>query len=142
MNISCGHLAQLAIAASALISFVACGRDDSAPHPVGGTAPTSALNRPHTTAMVGGAVSGLVGQGLTIEMLNRVTVAHRSTVLEQIDIVANGAFTFRLPPSKSYEVIIVHQPHSPTQQCAVRNGQGVIGTADVTDVGIVCGPPV
>ena len=131
MNNVCRHIARCAVSVIALIAFTACGG--------GGTGSGSTVTGPHTTYTVGGTVSGLVGQGLTIELLNLATLAHRATVLEQIDMVADGAFVFRIPPSQSYGVAIVHQPHSTTQRCVVRNSQGVIGTANVTDVGIVCG---
>ena len=121
MNIACRHIARLTLSVVALIASTACSGSISPPRRVGGT------------------VSGLVGQGLTIELLNPATLAHHTTVLEQIDIVADGAFVFRIPPSQSYGVAIVHQPYSPTQRCWVRNAQGVIGTANVTDVDIVCG---
>lgn len=121
MNIACRHIARSTFSVIALAAVTACG---------GGSSPPS---------YVGGTVSGLVGQGLTIELLIPATLARHTTVLEQIVNVANGAFVFRIPPSQSYDVAIVHQPHSPTQRCKVTNGQGVIGTANVTDAGIVCG---
>ena len=144
MNNACRHIARCTVTAIALITFTGCGGHGSPPPPVGHTAPGgtgsgSTVTGHNTTFIVGGTVSGLVGQGLTIELLNLATMAHHATVLEQIDIVADGAFVFRIPPSQSYGIAIVHQPHSPTQRCMVRNGQGVIGTANVTDVGIVCG---
>ena len=149
MTIACCHIARFTFPVIALIAFTTCGGGSSPPPLVGGTASggtdyggaasggaETGLNTTHT---VGGTVAGLVGQGVTIELLNPATSAHHTTVLEQIDIVANGAFVFRMCPSQSYGVAIVHQPHSPTQRCVVRNGQGVIGTANVTDVAIVCG---
>ena len=136
MNIVCRHVARISLAVIALIAVTACGDTGS-----GGAGPGGTANWPNTTYTVGGTVSGLVGQGLTIELLNLANLARHPTILEQIDIVANVAFAFRNPPSQSYGVAIVHQPHSPTQRCVVRNGQGVIGTANVTDVLIVCGDP-
>ena len=134
MNIVCRHVARITLAIVALIAVTACGGTGS-----GGTGPGGTATWPITTYTVGGTVSGLVGQGLTIALLNLATMAHHTTVLEQIDIVANGAFVFRIPPSQNYGVAIVHQPHAPTQRCVVSNSQGVMGTANVTDVGIVCG---
>ena len=131
LNNVCRYIARCTVAVIALIALTACGGD--------GTGSGSTLTGPNTSYTVGGTVSGLVGQGLTIELLNLATMAHRATVLEQIDIVADGAFVFRILPSQSYGVAIVHQPHSPTQRCVVRNGQGVIGAANVTNVVIVCG---
>ena len=128
MNIACCHIARLPLAVVALIAFTACGGAGS-----GGAA--AGLN---TNYKVGGTVSGLVGQGLTIELVNPATVAGHATILEQIDIAANGAFVFRIPPSQGYDVAIVHQPRAPTQRCVVINGRGAIGTANVFDVSIVC----
>jgi hypothetical protein len=104
----------------------------------GGTNPVSTAIGCNTTRTVGGTVSGMVGEGLTIELLSLTASVHGATVLEQIDIGANGSFVFRIPPAQGYAVVIVHQPHSPTQHCAVRNGNGAISTTNVTDVGIVC----
>ena len=131
MKVRLRNIARVTFPAIALVTVTACGG--------GGTGSGGSVTVPNTTYKVGGTVSGLVGQGLTIELLNPATLAHHTTVLEQIDIVADGAFVFRIPPSQSYGVAIVHQPHSPTQRCWVRNAQGVIGTANVTDVDIVCG---
>ena len=149
MNFTFRNLAQIAFSALALIAFTACGGGSSSPPPIGGTGSggtdyggtgsEGSVILPNTTYTVGGTVSGLVGRGLTIELLDLANLAYQATVLEQIDIVTNGPFVFRMPPSQSYGVSIVHQPHSPMQRCVVRNGQGVIGTANATDVGIVCG---
>jgi hypothetical protein len=127
MNIECCHIARVSLPAITLIAFTACGGSGRA------------AAGPNTTYKVGGTVSGLIGQGLTIELLNPATLARHTTILEQIDIVANGAFVFRIPPSQSYGVAIVHQPHAPMQRCVVRSGRGVIGTTDVSNVDIVCG---
>jgi 6-phosphogluconolactonase len=143
MNLECCRIARLALSIIVLIAFTACGGGSSPPPLVGAKAtrgPGSGGTVPgsNTTYRVGGTVSGLVGQGLTIELLNPATSARHTTILEQIDIVANGVFVFRIPASQGYGVAIVHQPHAPTQRCVVRNGKGVIGAASVSDVGIVC----
>jgi hypothetical protein len=129
MNIACCHFARLSLPVITLIAFTACG----------GTGSGRAAAAPNTTHKVGGTVSGLIGQGLTIELLNPATLARHTAILEQIDIVANGAFAFRVPPSQGYGVVIVHQPRAPTQRCVVRSGRGVIGATDIFNVGIVCG---
>jgi hypothetical protein len=129
MNIACCQIARLSLPAITLIAFTACS----------GTSSGRAAAGLNTTYKVGGTVSGLTGQGLTIELLIPATPAHHTTILEQIDIVANGVFVFRIPPSKGYGVAIVHQPHAPVQRCAVKSGRGVIGTTDVPNVDIVCG---
>ena len=129
MIIACCHIARLSLPVITLLAFTACG----------GTGSGHAPARSNTTYKVGGTVSGLIGQGLTIELLNPATPAHHTTILEQIDIVANGAFVFRIPPSQGYGVAIVHQPHAPMQRCLVRSGRSVIGATDVSKVDIVCG---
>ena len=139
MNFAFRNVVRFILSALVLFTVTACGGGRSPAPPLGGAVSGDTVIWPNTTHTVGGTVAGLVGQGVTIELLNPATSAHHTTVLEQIDVVANGAFVFRIPPSQSYGVAIVHQPHSPTQRCVVRNGQGVIGTANVTDVGIVCG---
>jgi 6-phosphogluconolactonase (cycloisomerase 2 family) len=86
---------------------------------------------------VGGTVSGLVGQGLVLELSG-------PDVPQVLAISSNGQYSF--PPAvntgKRYAVNIKQQPHSPTQQCMV--GRGSIGGfmsngSDITDVGVVCG---
>ena len=129
MNIACRRVTRLSLPVITLIAFTACS----------GAGSGRAAAAPNTTYKVGGTVSGLIGQGLTIELLDPATLANHTTILEQIDIVANGAFVFRIPPSQRYSVAIAHQPHAPMQRCVVRSGRGVIGATDVSNVDIVCG---
>jgi hypothetical protein len=129
MNIASCRIARLSLTVITLIAFTACG----------GTGSERIAAGLNTTHKIGGRVSGLIGQGLTIELLDLGTLAHHTTIPEQIDIVANGAFVFRIPPAQDYGVAIVHQPHTPMQRCVVRRGRGVIGATDVFNVDIVCG---
>jgi hypothetical protein len=129
VNIACCHIARASLPVITLIAFTACGGTDS----------ERAAAELNTTHKVGGTVSGLIGQGLSIELLNPTTPAHHTTILEQLDIVANGAFVFRIPPPRGYGVAIVHQPHAPTQRCVVRSRRGAAGAASVSNVDIVCG---
>jgi len=80
------------------------------------------------TYSVGGAVSGLTGNGLVIGLSG-----------EQL-APTNGEFTFptELLDGWEYDVRIVTQPDSPRQVCTVANGQGTIASANVTDVAISC----
>lgn len=144
MNGQSGHIAQIALAAAALITLAACGGSGSSPPPAGmagspGTDYDGTSSWPNTTHKVGGTVTNLVGQGLTIELQNLANLSHHTVVLEQMDIARNGTFIFSTPPPQDYGVAIVHQPQSPTQRCVVRNDRGTIGSTNVTDVGIVCG---
>ena len=88
---------------------------------------------------VGGSVSGLVGQGLVLELSG-------PDIPEELAIGSNGQFSF--PPTVNsghrYGVGIKQQPHSPTQRCEVGRSSFVTGGflsngSDVTDVGVVCG---
>ena len=90
---------------------------------------------------IGGAVSGLVGQDLKLVLgvLRRIIYTQACVAQESLDINKNGEFHFatRLS-SANYCVGIQLQPHSPAQRCVVRNGQGGITAAGVSDVEVVC----
>lgn len=79
---------------------------------------------------IGGSVSGLAGSGL--QLLNNGGDA--------LPIPTNGTFTFQtaLPTGATYNVSIGAQPAGPTQECAVTNGQGTVGTGNVTSVQVAC----
>ncbi len=86
---------------------------------------------------VGGSVSGLVGQGLVLQLSG-------PAIPLTVAISSNGQFSF--PPTansdKRYAVNIWQQPHSPTQRCMVgRGGFGgfLSNGSDITDVSVVCG---
>ena len=88
---------------------------------------------------VGGSVSGLVGQGLVLQLSG-------PDIPLTLEISSNGQFSF--PPTVNsghrYGVGIKQQPHSPTQRCVVGrssfvNGGFLSNGSDVTDVGVVCG---
>lgn len=85
---------------------------------------------PPPTYTVGGMVSGLAGSGLELK-LNGAS---------NLPILANGAFVFAdaLGTGAPYEVAVGTQPSNPAQTCAVAQGSGTIGTANVTDVAITC----
>ena len=83
---------------------------------------------------VGGTVEGLIGTGLVLQN-------HYGLFLE---ITGNGPFTFEdlpTPSGERYEVSVFNQPRNPSQHCNVINGEGVIGTADVTDIQVECVAP-
>ena len=83
-----------------------------------------------TSFTVGGNVSGVAGSGLVLS-LNGST---------HLPISANGAFTFPggLATGVAYEVTVGTQPSNPAQTCAVANGSGTIGAANVTNVVVTC----
>lgn len=84
---------------------------------------------PASTYTVGGTVTGLAGSGLTI----------RNGSVD-LPITASGNFTFttQLASGAAYAVSVVTQPSIPAQTCAVANGSGTIGSANVSNVTITC----
>jgi hypothetical protein len=79
---------------------------------------------------IGGTVTGLAGQGLVLRNSNG----------DNLPVSTSGYFTFpvALSSGDSYAVIVATQPSMPTQTCAVIDGSGVAGTADIGDVSVVC----
>ena len=101
-----------------LMLLAACG---------GGGGTSSA---PMITYTVGGTVTGLSGSGLVLQVNAGSNLA----------ISAAGAFTFTggLGSGAAYSVTVATQPSSPTQNCVVTNGSGTVGSANVTNVAVVC----
>lgn len=115
----------LALTAAALL--VACGGGgggDSAP-PVTPPAPTYTIGGNVTVTGGGALASGLVLQ------VNGGDSLPRSTT---------GTFTFAtaVPASTTYTVTVSAQPA--TQNCAVTNGSGTVGSSNVTNVAVACTP--
>jgi large repetitive protein len=82
------------------------------------------------TFTVGGAVSGLSGSGLVLQINGAGDLA----------VTGNGAFTFAggLADGASYDVTIRSQPANPAQTCTVSSGAGRISAANVSSVAVVC----
>jgi hypothetical protein len=80
---------------------------------------------------VGGTVSSLRGTGLVLGMAGQPPLA--------VGPMTTG-FTFANPVATGtpYAVTVVQQPSSPSQTCAVANGNGIAGTTDVTNVTVTC----
>ncbi|MFO7592415.1 MAG: right-handed parallel beta-helix repeat-containing protein [Pseudomonadota bacterium] len=80
---------------------------------------------------VGVTVSGLEGEGLILQLNGS----------DDLEITENGYQTFAttLADTDAYEVTVAAQPGTPLQYCAVKGGSGNIASANITDVGIVCG---
>jgi 6-phosphogluconolactonase (cycloisomerase 2 family) len=78
---------------------------------------------------VGGTVSGLTGTGLVLQ----------DNGADNLSISVNGAFTFAtaLASGKAYAVTVLTQPTG--QTCAVVNGTGTTGSANITNVAVNCG---
>ncbi len=81
--------------------------------------------------LVGGVVSGLVGDGFVLALHGEPDVS-----------IPAGATSFAFPaavPSGSpYAVAVRTQPTHPTQTCAVAKANGTVGAGDVTDVAVTC----
>jgi hypothetical protein len=77
-----------------------------------------------------GAVSGLVGTGLVL--LNNG--------VDELPINNDGEFQFPTPYASGagYRITVKTQPSGPSQSCSVANGQGTIGSADITNVTVSC----
>ena len=79
---------------------------------------------------ISGSVSGLEGQSLVIQ--NNQT--------DNLSISADGNFNFssRLTDNSNYNVAVLTQPGSPSQQCEVTNATGTVTSADISDITINC----
>ena len=82
------------------------------------------------TYTVSGTVSGLTGSGLVLQ----------NNAADNKTISANGAFTFTAPVASgaNYNVTVLTQPSGPTQTCTVNSGSGIVSTANVSNVAVVC----
>jgi len=82
------------------------------------------------TFTVGGTVTGLAGDGFVLQLNGGNDMA----------VAVNGAFTFptALAGGTAYAVTVSASPAHPAQTCAVTNGGGTIGAANVTNVSIAC----
>ena len=85
-------------------------------------------------ATVGGTVTGLVGQGLALELSGSILL---SPILE-ISSNANFVFPPIVGPTGRLIVNIKQQPHSPTQRCVARHESFGLNQ-NITDVSVVCG---
>ena len=97
----------------------------------GGGGGGSGVSPPVAKYTIGGTISGLSGQNLVL--------ADGSG--ESVTVIA-GFDSFTFPTSVSsgttYSVTVAAQPSSPTQNCVVVNGSGVVNTVNVTTVDVVC----
>jgi uncharacterized protein YggU (UPF0235/DUF167 family) len=82
-----------------------------------------------STYTIGGTVSGLIS-GRSVTLLDNGTDA--------LKVTANGTFTFTtaLATGAAYKVTVSVQPSGET--CAVTDGSGTVGSADVTSVAVAC----
>ncbi|RZT06244.1 Sugar lactone lactonase YvrE [Duganella sp. CF402] len=107
----------------ALLTLAGCGGGGSSAGG-GGTQP------PAPTYTVGGSISGLKTGGLTLASgADKLSIAAAATSFTLPTALAAGA---------SYDVRIGSQPPRFTQRCAVANGSGAIGSANVSNVALSC----
>jgi hypothetical protein len=79
---------------------------------------------------IGVTVGGLAGKGLTL-LLNGADPL-------PISANSNAAFSTLLASGANYSVTLKTQPTVPTQTCTLSNATGTVGTANVTNVAVVC----
>lgn len=108
----------LPFALLATLTLVACG---------GGGGSSSPPASPPTYT-IGGTVSGLTGAGLVLRNIGG----------DDLSISADGSFTFVTPlvNGSAYSVMVLTQPAG--QTCTVANGEGVVGSVNVTNVVVSC----
>ena len=82
------------------------------------------------TFTVGGTVSGLAGSGLQLQ----------NNAGDTLNVPQNGSFAFAtaLSSGANYAISVSAIPVNPVQQCAITNGSGTVGNANVTNAAIVC----
>jgi hypothetical protein len=112
--------ATLALAAT----LAACGGGG------GGSSSSTPANAVQATYTVGGSISGLTNEGLTLANGSDTVAA----------ATGDTAFTFptAVAAGTAYTVSVQLQPDA--LNCAVVNGSGTVGTANVTDVEVNCTP--
>ena len=79
---------------------------------------------------ISGTVTGLAGSGLVLQ----------DNGGDDLSVTASGGFTFTtsVASGSAYVVTVKTQPASPSQTCAVTNGNGTVGSANVTNVSVAC----
>jgi 6-phosphogluconolactonase (cycloisomerase 2 family) len=119
-----------AAATCAVLFLLAACNQDSQRHSSGEAPPPEPPTPPASQSYsVGGAVTGLAGTGLSLQINGGETVA----------VSGNGSFTFptAIATGSSFAVTVATQPSNPAQVCTVSGGSGTIN-ANVTNVAVVC----
>lgn len=111
---------RLPLALLAPLTLIACGG--------GGGSSSPPAPPPGPTYTIGGTVSGLTGTGLVLQKNGG----------DDLSISADGSFTFVTPHvnGSAYSVMVVTQPAG--QTCTVANGEGDVGTVNVTNLVVSC----
>jgi hypothetical protein len=92
---------------------------------------TCTVNAP-TSFTVGGTVSGLAS-GVSVTLLDNGGNAYVAQ--------ANGSFTFSAPVATGSAYVVTVQTQPTGQTCAIGNGTGTVGNANVTNVTVTCTTP-
>lgn len=79
---------------------------------------------------VGGNVTGLAGTGLVLQLNGG----------DDLPVTASGPFSFsqKVAGGSNYAVSVKTQPSGPAQTCTVMSGSGAVGSANVSNVSVVC----
>ena len=79
---------------------------------------------------IGGAVSGLAGAGLVLELNGG----------NDLTVTRSGPFAFGvgLADGAAYSVSVKRQPNSPTQVCTIANATGVVAGGNVANIAVTC----
>jgi hypothetical protein len=79
---------------------------------------------------IGGAVSGLAGEGLVLQLNGG----------NDLPVTRSGAFAFGVgvADGAAYNVSVKRQPSSPTQVCTVGNASGAVAGANVVNIAVTC----
>jgi 6-phosphogluconolactonase len=88
---------------------------------------------PPVNSTVGGTLTGLAAN---------TTVVLQNNSGNNLSLTANGAFTFStaLSTGTAYSVSVLTQPSG--QLCTVSSGNGTMASANITNVAVLCTPPV
>lgn len=88
---------------------------------------------PTVQANLEGSLTGLVGSGLALQNNGAAGFQFNGSMANGKSVVfAVAAF------DTSYDLTVQTQPTNPSQTCVVSNGTGMLGTADVTNITVVC----
>src|SRR5437762_10210058 len=92
---------------------------------------SSSNTPPVRTYTIGGAITGLTGSGLVLQLNggSNLPVNPNATAFTFVTQLASGA---------AYTVSVLTQPTNPSQTCTVSNGSGNIGSASVASISISC----
>lgn len=83
-----------------------------------------------TSYYIGGTVTGLLGTGAVLQI----------DVGDNLTLTGDGSFNFipAVADGTSYTATVLTQPGSPNQTCTLTNGTGVVSSANVTNIQIIC----